>query len=122
VYSGKLKSRFPDYEPEALNYVTFTHSELFRPLLWPIRYHVSASAGGWSHGHKTNSKYYWDDDIHPIVEQWRTLNHAAHLGQAGAKGLFENWKKERAEYLENVAKVVYSGISLAQQLGADSHL
>ncbi|KAJ2935038.1 hypothetical protein H1R20_g2021, partial [Candolleomyces eurysporus] len=87
VYSGKFKSRFPDYEPEVLNYVTFTHT------------------GGWSHGHRSNSKFYWDDDIHPIVEQWRKLQHAAHLGQLGARDFFENWKEQRTEHLEYVAKM-----------------
>ncbi|RXW18806.1 hypothetical protein EST38_g7059 [Candolleomyces aberdarensis] len=87
VYSGKFKSRFPDYESEVLSYVTFTHT------------------GGWSHGHRSNSKFYWDDDIHPIVEQWRKLQHAAHLGQLGARDLFKNWKDQRTEHLEYVAKM-----------------
>ncbi|KAJ2935037.1 hypothetical protein H1R20_g2020, partial [Candolleomyces eurysporus] len=87
VHSDKFKLRFPDYEPEVLNYVIFTHTS------------------EWSHGHKSNSKFYWDDDIHPIVEQWRKLQHAAHLGQPGAIDLFENWKEQRTEHLEYVAKM-----------------
>ncbi|RXW18805.1 hypothetical protein EST38_g7058 [Candolleomyces aberdarensis] len=86
VHSDKFKSRFPDYEPEVLNYVTFTHSKLFSFFL-------------------CDSKFYWDDDIHPIVEQWRKLQHAVHLGQSGARELFENWKEQRKEHLEYVAKM-----------------
>ncbi|KAJ2918292.1 hypothetical protein MD484_g2083, partial [Candolleomyces efflorescens] len=87
VFSGKVKSRFPDYEREAFEYVTYTNTS------------------GWTNGRKSNSKYYWDDDVHPIVEEWSNLEHAAHLGQIGAKDNLEKWKKQRVDKLEYVAKM-----------------
>ncbi|KAJ3521395.1 hypothetical protein NMY22_g12338 [Coprinellus aureogranulatus] len=87
VYSAKFKSKFPDWDKEILDYILYTN------------------VGGHSHGHRTNSQYYWGDDIHTVWKEWSSLKNAAQKGLVGAKDKFDKWKAERVKWVEDTIEV-----------------
>ncbi|KAF6746736.1 hypothetical protein DFP72DRAFT_1076071 [Ephemerocybe angulata] len=78
IYGPRLKSRFPDYDPEMLEYVPHTHTSAWTKGWWSTR---------------TNSKFYWDDDIEEVADVYEC-------------GYDEYWVEQRKELIaERMVKV-----------------
>lgn len=100
----KFKTKYPDYDPEILEYILHTNSEVC------VRCVVSPSltpslVGGSAHGHPSSSEYYWDEDIEAVWEKWSSLKNAAYKGFVGAKDAFNKWKAERIQWVEESLQV-----------------
>ncbi|KAF6740993.1 hypothetical protein DFP72DRAFT_947828, partial [Ephemerocybe angulata] len=77
-YGPKLKSRFPGYDPEMLEYVPHTHRSAWTKGWWRTR---------------ANSRFYWDEDIEEVAEVYEC-------------GCDEDWIEQRKELIAERAKMV----------------
>ncbi|KAF5317326.1 hypothetical protein D9611_003573 [Ephemerocybe angulata] len=78
IYGPRIKSRFPGYDPEMLEYVPHTHTSAW-------------TKGWWSN--RTNSKFYWDDDIEEVADVYNY-------------GYDEDWIDDRKELIAERAEMV----------------
>jgi len=53
----------------------------------------------------TLSKYFWDEDIEAIVDEYEVLQAAASSRRKAAVQELEAWKESRKQQIETIAKV-----------------
>jgi len=82
---------YPDCDREMFDYILFTN--------------VSAN------GHFCNGKHFWDEDVNKAVEQWDRMRGVTTQADREA---FEAWKKQRREYLNEIAKVAPTFLNFIQ--------
>ncbi|EDR07656.1 uncharacterized protein LACBIDRAFT_298005 [Laccaria bicolor S238N-H82] len=84
--SSKFNSRFPDLEKSILDLLPYT------------------SVGGWSHGHSTSSKFYWDTDIQAMNIMLAKFHHDIHMRVPGAKKKLDEFIEDRKAHVIEVLK------------------
>jgi len=61
--------------------------------------------GGWSHGHSTSSKFYWDTDIEAMNITLAKFRHDIHMRVPGAKKKLDDFMEDRQAQVIEVTKV-----------------
>jgi hypothetical protein len=64
-----------------------------------------SSVGGWSHGHSTSSKFYWDTDIEAMNLTLAKFRHDIHMRKPGAQKKLDDFMEDRKEQVIEVIKV-----------------
>lgn len=64
-----------------------------------------SSVGGWSHGHSTSSKFYWDTEIEAMNIMLVKFRHNIHMRVPGAKKKLDDFIEDRKAHVIEVIKV-----------------
>lgn len=64
-----------------------------------------STVGGWAHGHASNGKFYWKDDIYDMAKELGVYQSNVQLRKPGAKQLLENFKQDRIKIVKSILMV-----------------
>jgi hypothetical protein len=77
-----------------------------------IHLHVSFMAdliqyevGSWSHGYGCSSHFFWNSDIHAMLQKLAEYEHNVHLHRPGAQHALEDFKAQQSEIMTAICKV-----------------
>ncbi|GBE85174.1 hypothetical protein SCP_0703600 [Sparassis crispa] len=84
VYSVSFPKRFPDFDTAILELIPHTN------------------VGGWSHGHASASKFYWEADIYPMAQEFGQYQRNVHIHKPGAKDALKKFRESRMKFVEDV--------------------
>ncbi|KAF7325951.1 CUE domain-containing protein [Mycena kentingensis (nom. inval.)] len=86
VVTKRFKLFFPDDDIQVLDLLSYTN------------------IGGHSHGHASNSKFYWHDDIKDMIQRLAAFNRDIQMRIPGAKKKKEEFINEREAAVEKIQK------------------
>jgi len=84
VGQAKLRKDYQHYDTAMFDYMLYTNAEMHNRRI------------------RCKAKFFWDEDIADVAEQWNRMKQATLEDDLKA---FEEWKKERLEYIEAISKV-----------------
>ncbi|KDQ61918.1 hypothetical protein JAAARDRAFT_31404 [Jaapia argillacea MUCL 33604] len=91
VYSSKFSKKFPEFDPLILDLIPY-----------------ATISGSYPPNHKLHnkppSKYFLESDIYSMAQTFGLLAKNIHMRKPGAKAKLEEFKKERAEFVKDVAE------------------
>lgn len=67
--------------------------------------HAILTAGGWAHGHASNSKFYYSNDVYEMAEMLEGYQNAVESRKRGAKKALDDFQAARMELVESIVKV-----------------
>jgi hypothetical protein len=74
------------------------------------------SVGGWSHGHPSSSKFYWESDIYAMAEILGPYEKNIHMRKPGAKQALETFKAGRQAHVRSILEVALFSFHIRDQL------
>ncbi|KAF9476676.1 hypothetical protein BDN70DRAFT_882141 [Pholiota conissans] len=80
----KVGVAFPDYDETILELIP------------------STNVGGWAHGHKSSSKFFWRSDIEDMMHQLATYNQKKHMRVPGAQNELKVFTEQRIERVQDI--------------------
>ncbi|KAL1689828.1 hypothetical protein GGG16DRAFT_114695 [Schizophyllum commune] len=83
----KFKKEFPDSDASVLDLVLYTN------------------VGGHSHGHASNTKFYWRDDVERMLEKIASYKKDRSEKKSAADTAYEAFRERRIDYVSAVAKL-----------------
>ncbi|PPR02550.1 hypothetical protein CVT26_012018 [Gymnopilus dilepis] len=77
VVESRFKTLFPDIDRSVLELIPYTNT------------------GGWSHGYASNSRFFWDADIHSMIRKLAVFEDDVHRRRLNAAKKLADFKMER---------------------------
>ncbi|KDR69735.1 hypothetical protein GALMADRAFT_255521 [Galerina marginata CBS 339.88] len=84
VVESRVKSVFPDVEAYVLDLIPHTN------------------VGGWAHGHRSGSRFFWDEDIEKMVQKLTVLEHGIHMRLTDARKKLDEFKAQQIQRVEDI--------------------
>ena len=98
----KFKKEFPDSDTSVLDLVLYTNGTLLP--LYSYRCSIAA-VGGHSHGHASNTKFYWREDVERMLERIASYKKDIAEKKFASDTAYEAFRERRVEYVSAVVKV-----------------
>ena len=96
----KFKKEFPDSDASVLDLVLYTNGML---LPCDLYCRSVVAVGGHSHGHASNTKFYWREDVERMLE--KIASYKKDRSEKKSAADTEAFRERRIEYVSVVAKV-----------------
>ena len=101
MVESRFKKQFSDVDPEVLELIPFTNGQYLLPCIC-ITYLIQYEVGGWSHGYRSGSRFFWISDIDAMLQKLAEYQHNIHLRHPGAQKVLEDFKARKMELVADI--------------------
>jgi hypothetical protein len=106
-FGSKVKGlKYPEYDSHVLELIPHTNGQPCLCMLTSTCWYIIA--GGWAHGRRSSSKFFWESDIYDMSQRVGVLQKDVALRKKGAKKALEQFKINRKIFIDDV-QVVRAG-------------